>query len=213
MSLTEAERKSFAGLTSGQISDAMESLELRRSVVTGFIMLADPNTRIVGTAVTIRQAPKNATEPRGQRQTRHNEVTGKVVKKGDIVIVDVGGRCDVASWGEHHGYRCLEHGAVGAIVDGGTRDGPEIRRSKFPTFVRALTPVKSQWDLKTASINEPVVVGNVEICPGDVVFADETGVVVIPKALKVTVLAKALDISRKEEDANRALKTGMAADH
>lgn len=86
MSLTEADRETFSGLTCGQISDAMESLKLRRWVLTGFMMLTDPDTRNVGTAVTIRQVPKNASEAHEQRFTRHNEVTGKIVKPGVVVI-------------------------------------------------------------------------------------------------------------------------------
>lgn len=203
MALTEQERTDLEALSSGQISDAMEALNLRRSVVTGFMMLAAPGSKIVGTAVTVRQVPKSASEDREARLTRHQEVTRKIARKGDVVVVDCGGRLDIASWGEFHGYACKQNGVAGAIVDGATRDGPEIRGSGFPTFVRGLSPVSSRWDLKTASINEPVMLGRIEVSPGDVIFADETAVVVIPEATKVAVLAKANEI-RKSEDANRA---------
>jgi len=172
-------------------------------VVTGFIMLAAPGAKIAGTAVTVRQVPKNANEDREARLTRHQEVTRKIARKGDVVVVDNGGRLDVATWGEFHCYACKQNGVAGAIVDGATRDGPEIRASGFPTFVRGLSPVKSQWDLKTASINEPVMLGHVEVNPGDVIFADETGVVVIPAAKKALVLRKANEI-REAEESQRA---------
>src|SRR5262245_60310564 len=203
MSLTDQERADLEALSSGQLSDAMEILNLRRSVVTGLMMLAAPGAKIVGTAVTVRQVPKNAEEDRETRLTRHQEVTRRIAGKGDVVVVDNGGRLDVATWGEFHCYACKQNGVAGAIVDGATRDGPEIRASGFPTFVRALSPVKSQWDLKTASINEPVMLGCVQVNPGDVIFADETAVVVIPSARKALVLAKATEI-RKFAEANRA---------
>jgi 4-hydroxy-4-methyl-2-oxoglutarate aldolase len=203
MPLTDQERADLEALSSGQLSDAMEALNLRRSVVTGFMMLAAPGAKIVGTAVTVRQVPKNANEDRETRLTRHQEVTRKIAGKGDVVVVDNGGRLDVASWGEFHCYACKQNGVAGAIVDGATRDGPEIRASGFPTFVRGLSPVKSQWDLKTASINEPVMLGRVEVNPGDIIFADETAVVVIPAAKKALVLLKANEI-RKAEDSQRA---------
>ncbi len=142
MPLTIEERADLEAMSSGQISDAMEALNLRRSVVTGFLMLAAPGSKIVGIAVTLRQVPKNANEDREAQLTRHREVTRKIAGKGDVVVVDNGGRLDVASWGEFHGYACKEHGVAGVIVDGATRDGPEIRVSGFPTFVRGLTPVK-----------------------------------------------------------------------
>jgi regulator of RNase E activity RraA len=203
MPLTDHERAEFATLASGQISDAMEMLGLRRSIVTGLMMLAAPGAKIVGTAVTCRQVPKNADEDRAARLTRHQEVTRKIAGKGDVVVIDNGGRLDVATWGEFHCYACKQNGAAGAVVDGATRDAPDVRASGFPTFVRGLSPVKSQWDLKTASINEPVMLGSVQVNPGDIIFADETAVVVIPEAKKAMVLAKANEI-RRFEDANRA---------
>ena len=203
MPLTDQERADLEALSSGQISDAMEALTLRRSVVTGFLMLAPSGSKIVGTAVTLRQVPKNANEDRETRLTRHQEVTRKIASKGDVVVVDNGGRLNVATWGEFHSYACKQNGVAGAIVDGATRDGPEIRSSGFPTFVRGLTPVKSQWDLKTASINEAVMLGHVEVNSGDIIFADETGILIIPESKKAVVLAKANEI-RKLEDANRA---------
>jgi regulator of RNase E activity RraA len=203
MPLTDQERSDLEALTSGQVSDAMDALGLQRSVVTGFMMLAASGSKIVGTAVTLRQVPKNASDDRDARLTRHQQVSRNIAKKGDVVVVDNGGRLDVATWGEFHGYACKQNGVAGAIIDGATRDGPEIRASGFPTFVRGLNPVTSKRDLKTVSINEPVMLGQVEVHPDDIVFADETGIVVIPSAKKAAVLAKASEI-RKAEDSNRA---------
>jgi 4-hydroxy-4-methyl-2-oxoglutarate aldolase len=203
MPLTDQERIDLEALTSGQVSDAMEALNLRRSVVTGFMMLAAPGSKIVGPAVTLRQVPKSAGDDREARLTRHQELSRKIAQKGDVVVVDNGGRLDTASWGEFHGYACKQKGVAGALIDGATRDGPAIRISGFPTFVRGLTPVTSKWDLKTDSINEPVMLGQVEVKPGDIIFADETGIVVIPLAKKELVLSKANEI-RAAEDSRRA---------
>jgi 4-hydroxy-4-methyl-2-oxoglutarate aldolase len=198
MPLTDQERAEFAALASGQISDAMEMLGLRRSIVTGLMMLAVPGAKIVGTAVTVRQVPKNADESREAKLTRHQEVTRKVAGKGDVVVIDNGGRLDTATWGEFHCYACKKNGVAGAVIDGATRDAPDVRASGLPTFVRGLSPVKSQWDLKTASINEPVVIGTVTVHPGDIIFADETAVVVVPIAKKAIVLAKANEVRAAE---------------
>jgi 4-hydroxy-4-methyl-2-oxoglutarate aldolase len=203
MPLTDQERADLEAMSSGQISDAMEALNMRRSVITGFMMLAPHGSKIVGPAVTLRQMPKNADDVRETRMTRHQELSRKIAKTGDVVVVDNGGRLDTATWGEFHGYACKQNGVAGAIIDGATRDGPEIRASGFPTFVRGMTPVTSKWDLKTASINEPVMVGPVQVNPGDIVFADETGVVVVPAGRMAAVLRKAIEI-REAEDSRRA---------
>ena len=203
MPLMDQERADLEAMSSGQISDAMEALNLRRSVITGFLMLAPHGSKIVGPAVTLRQMPKNADDARETRLTRHQELSRKIAQKGDVVVVDNGGRLDTATWGEFHGYACKQNGVAGAIIDGATRDGPEIRTSGFPTFVRGMTPVTSKWDLKTASINEPVMLGPVQVNPGDIMFADETGIVVIPAAKVASVLLKANEI-REAEDSRRA---------
>jgi 4-hydroxy-4-methyl-2-oxoglutarate aldolase len=209
MPVTDQEHAQLEAMSSGQVSDAMEALNLRRSVATGFLMLAAPGTKIVGTAVTLRQVPKNADEDRETRLTRHQEVSRKIAKKGDVVVVDNGGRLDAATWGEFHGYACKQNGVAGAIIDGATRDGPEIRASGFPTFVRGMTPVTSKWDLKTASINEPVMLGPVQVNPGDIVFADETGVVIIPAAKLDLVLRKCIEIREAEEGRPAQIPHGL----
>src|SRR5690349_15815956 len=117
MSLTDNERSEFMTLSSGQISDAMEELNIRRSIVLGLNLLGTPGTKFVGPAVTIRQVAKSADEPREAGLTRHKELSRGLAKSGDVIVVDVGGRCDVASWGEYHGYHCQVHGVAGAIID------------------------------------------------------------------------------------------------
>src|SRR5262249_11919172 len=112
MPLTDEERADLEAMSSGQISDAMETLNRRRSGGTGCISLAAPGSKVVGTAVTVRQVPKSANEEREARLTRHQEVSRKVAGKGDVVVVDNGGRLDVASWGEFHCYACKENGVV-----------------------------------------------------------------------------------------------------
>ena len=198
MSLTEEERAQFLTLETGQVSDAMEMLNLRRSVLTGFMLLGPANAKIVGTAVTVRQGAKGSDDAAATPAMRHREVSDRIAGRGDVVVVDVGGRVDVASWGEFHCYRCMRNGVAGAIINGSTRDAPEIRASGFPLMCKGLSPIKSRWDLKTASVNEPITIGAVEIIPGDIIFADETGVIVIAKSRKADVLAKALQIAAEE---------------
>lgn len=199
MGLTEKERSEFMTLSSGQISDAMEVLNLRRAVVVGMTLLGAPNTKFVGPASTIRQVPKAGDDSHELASTRHRELSRGKAAPGDVIVVDVGGRVDVASWGEYHGYHCKENGIVGVVIDGATRDAPEIREFGFPTFVRGFSPVKSRWDLKSADVNGPVSLGNITVNPGDIVFADETAIVIVASSLKEQVLAKAIEIRNDEE--------------
>jgi regulator of RNase E activity RraA len=203
MSLTDFERADLETMSSALICDAMEALNLPATVAVGFILMGKPGVKFAGPAVTLRQIPKGARDDRAMRMTKHRTLSREVAGKGDVVVVDNGGRLNCATWGEFHGLSCRQRGVAGVIIHGATRDGPEIRDSGLATFVRGLTPLTSKFELKTVSINEPVMLGDVEVCPGDIIFADETGIVVIPPAMKDAVLGKARELL-KAEDAERA---------
>jgi regulator of RNase E activity RraA len=161
--------------------------------------------------VTVRQISKRANDARETPAMRHREVSERLAQKGDVVVIDAGGRTDVATWGEFHCYRALRNDVAGAVIFGSARDAPYIRTSGFPVFCKGVSPVKSRWDLKTAAINEPVLVGGIEVCPGDIVFADETGVIIVPLALKEKVLARALEIAREEDSQREKMRARHSA--
>jgi 4-hydroxy-4-methyl-2-oxoglutarate aldolase len=191
-------RKEFKTLASGNICDAMELLGLRRSVIHGFTFLAPPGIVLVGPAFTVRQIPKHGSASRSNKLVRHVEVSDHLAQPGDVIVIDVGGIREVCSWGEIHSLKCQKRGVAGLIIDGCVRDVEAIRKIGFPIFCLGFSPVKSLWDLETLSFNEPVMIGGIQIRPSDIVFGDETGIVVIPAEREQDVLSKANEI-RKEE--------------
>ena len=203
MPLTDEERADVEKMSSALLCDAMEALKLPQSVATGFMLMGKSGAKFAGPAVTLRQIPKTARDDRAARMTKHRTLSREVASKGDVVVVDNGGRLNCATWGEFHGLACRQRGVAGVIIHGATRDGPEIRNSGLATFVRGLTPLTSKHELKTVSINEPVMLGDVEVHPGDIIFADETGIVVVPAAAKSAVWEKSRELL-KAEDTERA---------
>lgn len=177
---------SYAG-TSG-LSDGMERLGMPRSVATGFRCMTDG--AVVGTAFTIRQVPKHAPATHDQRLVRHADVSRELAHPGDFVVVDAGGRTDIAGWGENHSARCQARGVSGALINGAIRDVAGIRRLGFPVFHLGASPIASRWDQETAEIGGPVVVGGVQIRPGDVLVADEDGLVVIAPSQLADILSE-----------------------
>lgn len=198
MTLSIKDAENLSQLGSGQISDAMEMLDLRRTTILGFSLLGPHNARMFGLAYTIRQLPKHASAAKSEPLVRHSQVSNGGAGAGHVVVVDVGGITDVASWGEFHTYRSKKNGVAGAIINGGVRDTAEIRESGFPVFCKGYSPVKSRWDLETAAINEPVSIGSVQIRPGDLIFGDETGILVVPAEHRAAVLEKAMELHRQE---------------
>jgi regulator of RNase E activity RraA len=163
--------------TSG-VSDAMESLGCRRTVIVGFKTTVEGKVT-VGTAFTIRQVPKHSPAKHEERRCRHGEVSRTLAEKDDFVILDAGGRTDVAGWGGHHSARCHSRGVSGVLVNGSIRDFAEIKDMAFPAFHLGTSPISSKWDQETAEFHGSVSVGGVHIKSGDIVVGDEDGLVVI----------------------------------
>ena len=189
----------YKALASGNICDAMELLGLRRSVIHGFTFIAPPGSILVGPALTVRQIPKHGSATKLTKLVRHVEVSDHLAQRSDVIVIDVGGNREVCSWGEIHSLKCKKRGVAGLIIDGCVRDVDAIRKIGFSVFCRGFSPVKSLWDLETLSINEPVMIGGIQVRPRDILFGDETGIIVISAEQEEEVLSKAREIRDEEE--------------
>ena len=116
-----------------------------------------------------------------------------------------------ANWAMAGGNVCAyaqQRGIAGFVVDGLIRDLPETRERRFPVFARGVIPIPGVR--KTAGlIAVPVVCGGVTVAPGDVVVADEEGVVVLPRGQAEAILARATE--RADKDARTSLEDGVKA--
>ncbi|MGG6241040.1 RraA family protein [Nodosilinea sp. AN01ver1] len=123
-----------------------------------------------------------------------------VVQAGDVDYAMAGGNvCAIAQ----------NRGIAGFVVDGVIRDLAEVREAQFPVFARGVMPVPGHKK-QLGTINQPVVCGGVRVSPGDIVVADEEGIVVIPVAQQEAVWQAARQ--RSEADAARSL-TDWEANH
>jgi regulator of RNase E activity RraA len=95
----------------------------------------------------------------------------------------------------------------GAVLDGGVRDIEEIERDfGFPVFARSICPATTVGRFKTVAANEPVIVGDVTVNPGDLIVGDRDGVVVVPANLVEAVLKEAQDIESREREQTRLIR-------
>src|SRR5437870_2178817 len=117
---------------------------------------------------------------------------------GSVIVCAAGD----SNWAMAGGNVCAyaqQRGIAGFVVDGVIRDLAETRKNKFPVFGRGVIPIPGVR--KTAGlINVTVVCGGVTVAPGDMVIADEEGIVVLPKAQAADMLAKAQARAKKEEE-------------
>jgi regulator of RNase E activity RraA len=130
-----------------------------------------------------------------------------------IEVRDAGTPFNVAIYGELSATTALAHGATGALIDGGTRDCGHLIARGFPVFARYRSPVEAFGRYKVAAFQVPIrfpgeTVETVVIYPGDFVFADDDGVLVIPKDLVIKVLDECEQVRSTEDQARNDFARG-----
>lgn len=113
------------------------------------------------------------------------------LKPGEIVAFGCGGSTRIAPWGELLTTAARVRGAVGAVTDGFVRDVRAIREAQFPVFHGGIAPLDSKGRGKVVEIDVPIGCAGVRIEPGDLVFGDVDGVVVVPHRIEQDVLSRA----------------------
>ena len=121
----------------------------------------------------------------------------RFVRPGDVIMVatDVPDR---AYFGDLNANLAIRSGAVGAVIDGTTRDTADVRALGFPVYARVTNCNDIKLDGTVRAMNRPIRIGDVRIANDDVVFADEDGVVVIPRGEWAAVEAAAWEVMTNE---------------
>jgi len=196
--MTPQEIESWRLLGAATVSDAMEAMGLRRTVIPG-MRCTLPDHVAVGPAFTIRQLIKHGSATHDEKLARHAAIIRQQVPPGSFVAIDAGGYPDLSSWGELHSAHSLRAGFAGLVINGCVRDAAKIRRMGFPVYSLGYTPFKSQWDFETESVGQPIAIGRVQVRSGDLIVADEDGVIVVPAAHGPAVLALGLEIHARDD--------------
>ncbi|MFD2114180.1 RraA family protein [Paenibacillus yanchengensis] len=129
----------------------------------------------------------------------------------DEVYIASGGDMRCAYWGEILTATARNRGAAGAIVNGFHRDTPQVMEQNWPVFSRGRFAQDSSVRTQVVDYRCPIEIGGVWIEPGDLVFGDLDGVVIIPKKHEVEVIEKALTKARAEKTVRHAIDNGMSA--
>ena len=132
------------------------------------------------------------------------------LKPGDVVIhsTDHGGTN--APWGELMSTVAQRNGAVGAVCDSQIRDCTRIVEMNFPVYFAGIRPLDSKGRARVMDYDVPVKCGEVLVHPGELVFADFDGIVVIPQSVELDVLRLAGEKVAKETASRQALLAGKS---
>jgi regulator of RNase E activity RraA len=132
-------------------------------------------------------------------------------KTDDVLIAATGGSTRSGIWGELLTTAARNQGCVGAIVDGAIRDVAKIRDMQFPVYARGTCIYDSKDRQRVIDIDVPVEIAGVRFCPGDLVIADEDGVVVVPRAIEDEIIRAAWEKVHAENQVRDAIRAGMKA--
>src|ERR1700722_20458734 len=163
---------------SGAISDILDEMGLRTQTLPQEIHALVPYQRIAGQALTIVGEPTTSLDPKIIFMP-YLKMLGEI-RPGNVLVSQPNDAV-AAHLGELSTETAQHRGARGAVIDGGVRDTVRISKIGFPVFARYRTPrdIVGRWRL--LDFNVPVNIGSACIHPGDFVFGDQDGVLVIPQ--------------------------------
>ena len=186
--------KLYADFSSPNISDNMN----RINGACAEIRPMHGREKLLGSAFTVRTRP-------GDNLIVHKALD--MLRPGDVLVVDAGGDTTNAIFGEIMTRIAIRNGATGIVVDGAIRDAATFSETGFPCFARGATH-RGPYKDGPGEINVPITVGGAIVRPGDVVFGDADGVVVVPLEEAEELAEKVRKIVEKEAVMMREIDEG-----
>lgn len=178
--------QAFHQMSTATLSDAMG----RHGAMSSAIRPVYEGVKMVGSALTVLCFP-------GDNLMTHKAL--QMVEPGDVLMIDDGDH-DSGCFGHKSALHARSRGGVGIVANGSVRDVDLLRRDRFPTFSRGISPRAPQKNTP-GSINVAVHIGGIVVRPGDIVVGDDDGVVVVPLAMAHDIIEKAKFRDRKEREA------------
>jgi regulator of RNase E activity RraA len=195
-------------LYSAVLADVLDSLGQRSSALPSFLRPLRPEWKLFGRAATLTAATVT-TEPEKPYAIELECIDA--LRPGDVLVATTQGDRSSALWGELLSTAARGHGAVGVVIDGLTRDAAKIIAMNFPVFAAGFSPLDSKGRLDAVSHGQPIRIGDCAIRPGDWVFGDIDGIVVVPPELAETVFPRALEKVTSENRVRAELAKGRSA--
>jgi len=194
----------LAKLDTCAVSDGMDRLGLKGATYGVRPMWSCP--KIVGRAVTMKIKPVGLEKPKQHLGT----AAIVAAQPGDVIVVDNGGRPDGSCWGGLLSLAAKTKGISGIVIDGACRDIDESRDLEFPVYARGALPMTARNRVMQESFNQEIQFAGVQVHPGDLVIADGSGVVVIPRSQEEEVVKEAEVVAATEARMADGIRQGMS---
>jgi 4-hydroxy-4-methyl-2-oxoglutarate aldolase len=200
----EAIIERLAQLDTCAVSDGLDSLNLKGA--TWGVRPQWPCPKIAGRAVTMKIKPAGLEQPKQHLGTAPIEAA----QPGDIIVIDNAGQPQFSCWGGLLSLSAQLKGLSGVVIDGASRDIDEARELGFPVYARGVVPMTARGRVVQESFNQEIQFAGVQCRPGDLVLADGSGIVIIPREKEEEVVASAEAIYRKEQEMADGIRKGYS---
>lgn len=195
------------------VGDVLDVMGYRRQFLPPGLVPLMAGTRLVGRAMPVLEADYPDGSGHGPLTDRPFGVMFEALddlRPGEIYIAS-GASLTYALWGGLMSTRAQHLAAAGAILDGFIRDTEEIRRLGFPVFSRGAYAQDQGVRGKVLAYRTPIEIGGVRIADGDLIVADDEGVLVVPRAVEAEAIAAAFVKVATENEVALAIKGGMSS--
>jgi regulator of RNase E activity RraA len=204
------------GLYTAVVGDIMDLLGFKRQFLPPQVQPLQDDMIVAGRCMPVLEADDDGGEGPGRTNELLNRPFGLMLKALDDlrkneVYICAGSSPTYALWGELMSTCAMNQGAVGAVVDGYSRDTRGILALNFPTFSYGRYAQDQRPRGKVIDFRCSIVFGHVTVRPGDIVFGDRDGVCIVPREIEVEVLTKAWEKAYGEKQVFQAIKGGMKA--
>ncbi len=179
--------EAYRHVEAASVSDAIEQLLHQKQYLSHKMQAIFP-TKFAGYAVTVELKKEENHDPDALSGMLKAIDDGGA---GSVYVMEVQDGADIAGMGGLMGTAMSARGYVGAVVDGGVRDIPQLKRIQFPVYALGPVPSTSVGHYRFAGANIPIQCDGVTVYQGDIVVADQDGVVIVPKAHAAEILVKA----------------------
>ncbi len=184
----------YEHVEAASVSDAMEQVLHEKRYMSHNMRSIFP-AKFAGFAITVKLVKQEGGDGAAVSGMLNAIDTGA---PGSVYVMDVEDGADIAGIGGLMGTAMFARGFKGAVIDGGVRDLPQLKRIGFPVYALGPVPSTSVGHYKFGGANVPVDCDGVRVDPGDVIVADQDGVVVVPRARAAEILIASQKLDNTE---------------
>ncbi len=189
------------------LSDILDELGFRQQVMHHRLRPLDPeNCHIVGRARTVRWMEADYIQTEDPYGLEIESIDS--LRPDDVVVHSTDYAESNAPWGELMSTAAKMRGAVGCICDSQIRDCLRIKALGFPVFCRGIRPLDSMGRGRVMAYDVPIRCGDVLVRPGELVYADFDGIVIVPTTVEAEVLERAAEKATRENASRAELMEG-----